>query len=770
MPLMGNKDFKFLNRSIPRVDAYDKVTGKARYAGDLEFAGMLFGGTLYSPYASARVTRIDTSKAQAVPGVKAVMTFADLTKMESWGSYRYMTDIIRFQGDAVAIVAADTHEAVEDALAAIEVEYEELPAVFTIEEAMAEGAHVVREEYPDNIHTPGNFKVRKGDVEAAFAQCDRIIEREYNTHPVEHAYMEPEAVVAVPDYGTTEMTVYASCVNPFFTRHWVADALGVQRTKVRIVQQVLGGSFGGKEELLGQVACRAALLAQRTHCPVKMVVSREESIIGSTKRHPMRLRYKVGVNNDGKMQALQCEIAENCGAYSMHQFMNFRASVHAAGVYEIPNVHVDVFGVLTNTVTAGAMRGYSSPQIIFAQEQLMEEVAEELGMDIVEFKKLNMLRQGGTTPTGQYLDAEVILEEVMDKVMAESDFQAKRVAYAAQDPAAVHKKGIGLAICYRGCGLGAESSDSSGCIVEVHDDGSIMINSGLVENGQGLKTAFTQIVSEVLTIPPEKINFIGVDTHTISDGGITAASRATAVGSISLKRAAEELKGHLINTVSELMFHCPPENIDLVDGFFVMKGVPDAMIPFDVVCNAHYWTGHQSTVYCWNRPAELGYSFEAGGGGKAFPSYTYSAVVAEIDVDTETGAVDVLKVYSGHDVGTVVNPMMARGQINGGVAMGQGFALMEELGIRKGILKNDNLDTYIIPTSLDVPKVEPYLFECDDPAGTFGAKSLGEPATEAVAAAIANALYNATGDRVRNLPANLERVLLHKHLVPGGGK
>lgn len=766
MPIMGQKEFKYLNKSINRVDAYDKVTGRARYSGDLEFANMLFGGTLYSPYASAKVTRIDVARARAVPGVKAVITFADLPNQISWGTYPYLTGTIRFQGDAVAVVAAETREAVDDALAAIEVEYEPQAAVFTIEEAMAPGAHAVRDEYPDNIHTPGSFKVRKGDVEAAFARCDLVLEREYRTPPVEHAYMEPEAVVAVPDTGATEMTVYASCVNPFFTRHWIADCLGLQRGKVRVMQQVLGGSFGGKEELLGQVACRAALLARKTFRPVKMVVTREESIIGSTKRHPMRLRYKVGVNRDGTLQALKCEIAENCGAYSMHQFMNFRASVHAAGVYEIPNVHVDVFGVLTNTVTAGAMRGYSSPQIIFAQEQLMEEAAEALGMDEVEFKKRNMLKQGGTTPTGQVLDAEVILDEVVDAVLRESDYYAKRAAWAGQDGEI--RKGIGLAICYRGCGLGAESADASGCIVESHDDGSVTINSGLVENGQGLKTTFTQIVAEVLTIPPEKITFIGVDTNTISDGGITAASRATAIGSISLKRAAEELKGHMIDTAAELMFHCPAEQIDLVDGFFVIKGVPDAKIPFDAVCAAHYWTGHQSTVYCWNRPADLGYSFEQGGGGKAFPSYTYTAVAAEVAVDTGTGQVTVEKVWSGHDVGTVVNPKMAVGQINGGVAMGVGFAVLEELDIRKGILRNKNLNTYLIPTALDVPQVMPLLFECDDPAGTFGAKSLGEPATEAVAAAIANAIYNATGDRVRSLPADLERMALHKHLLREG--
>lgn len=762
---MGTENYKYLNRSIKRVDALDKVTGHAQYTDDMHFEGMLLGGALYSPYASAKVTRIDTSRAKQVEGVAAVITFADLPKMVSWGSYRYLTDVIRFNGDAVAIVVAETREALEEALDAIEVEYEKLPAVFTIEEALEEGAHQVREEWPGNIHKPSCHKVRKGDVEAAFASCDLVLEREYRTHYVEHAYMETESAIAVPRVGTTEMIVYAGCVNPFFTRHWVADALGVARSRVQVVQQILGGSFGGKEELMGQVACRAAILASKTGRPVKMTVSREESIQGSTKRHPMRLRYQVGVNRDGKLQALKCEIAENLGAYSMHQFMNFRASVHAPGAYNIPNVQVDVFGVFTNNVTSGAMRGYSSPQIIFAQEQLYEEVAEELGMDFIEFKRMNILRQGDTTPTGQLLDGEVILEKVMDSVMEKSRFREKRDVYAKAQ--GVFRKGIGMALCYRGCGLGAESADASGAIVTVHDDGTIMINVGLSENGQGLKTTFTQIVAETMGISPDLINCIGVDTNTIADGGITAASRSTSVGSIALKRAAEELKGHLIQTVAEMMFHCPPELIELADGFFCLKGVPDAKIPFSDVCAAHYWTGHQSTVYCWNRPAELGYDHEKGC-GKAFPNYTYSVVIAEVEVDTQIGLVDVKKVYSAHDVGTVVNPEMAAGQVYGGVAMGMGYALMEELDIHKGKIQNNNFNSYIIPTALDVPQVEPVFFESDNPDGTFGTKSLGEPATEAVAAAIANAIHNAMGYRFRELPQNLEMVLLRKHLTRGG--
>ncbi|MDR1765546.1 MAG: xanthine dehydrogenase family protein molybdopterin-binding subunit [Lachnospiraceae bacterium] len=756
MPLYGDgnkseRGYSYINRFFPRVDAADKVTGRAKYTDDLVFPNMLVGGALFSPYPHARVTSIDTEEAKALPGVRAVLTFRDLKKETSWGYYTYMTSKPRYMGDVTAIVAAQDAATLAKALAAIRVEYEPLPAVFTVKEALAPGAPLVHEDNEEcagNIWSHSRYKVRKGDVDSTWATCHKIVERTYETFPVEHAYMEPESAVAVPDPTSGIMTVYTGAVNPYFTRRWIADALGVPRAKTRVVQQTLGGSFGGKEELLGLTASRAAMLAQATGCPVKMAVTREQSIAASTKRHPFLLKYKAGVDEQGRLQAFEAELVENIGAYHMHEFMNFRASVHAAGVYEIPNVKVDVYGVFTNTVTAGAMRGYSSPQLIYGEEQFYEDIALEIGMDPLEFRLLNMLKPGSVNACGQAMEAPMILPEIVEKLCGETGYREKRARYGGANDQ--KRKGIGLAMFYRGCGLGAESPDASAGFVCVHDDGSVMINSGLVENGQGMKTSFTQIAAETLSIPPEKITFIGVDTHTIPDSGLTAASRSTVMGAQSVKLAAEELKGYMLETAA-MMFHATPEAVELKEGFFRLIGVPDAMIPFDVVANVHHWTGQQAGVMRWYKPPAVEYDMKEGH-GKAFPTYAYGAVVAEVEVDMGTGEITVEKVTCGHDLGTVINPKIVEGQIYGGVLMGQGFAIMEGLAMKDGLIRNRNFDTYMIASAKDVPEVKVFLFESDDPAGTYGAKSVGEPATEGVAAAIIDAVRQAVGFPIRHIP------------------
>lgn len=773
MPLLGNKTFKFLNQSVPRVDAFDKVIGKAKYAADLKFPQMVFGGMLRSNFSHARIVSVDTSKAKAMQGVLEVLTYKDLAKPKSWANYMYVTDKVRYVGDVVAIAAAETQDILEEALKAIEVDYEELPGVYTIEEALAEGAPLVHETMENNIFKESRFPVRKGDVAKGFSQCDVIIEREYRTQYVEHAYIEPEACVAVPNNFDGSMTVYSSSQNPYFTRRYIADILQCGMHKVRVIQQTLGGSFGGKEESVGLIAGRAALLASKTGRPVKIVFAREESILESSKRHPFILKYKIGAIKEGKIMALEAELIDNCGAYTNQtQFMNFRASVHASGVYEIPNVKVDVFGVFTNNVHSGAMRGYSSPQIIFAQEQLVEELAEELKMDPIELRRMNALKTGSLTATGQRLEEPVIVEEIMDALVQSTGFIEKRNSYCNRrgdsQPLKGKKKGVGMAICYRGCGFGAESIDASGAMVTAVEDGTFIINSGLVENGQGLKTAYSQIVSESLGVPIDKIQFIGVDTHSMPDGGMTVASRGTVMGSQAMKIAAEQLKDILKITAAEKL-DVPVDRLEIEDGVFFDHTKPEKKVQMGDVCNTQLWTGRQMSVFAWYSPKNLEYNHHTGQ-GNAFPTYSYGCVIAEVEVDTETGYVDVIKVSAGHDVGTAVNPALIKGQVYGGIAMGMGYAITEEVEVHKGKVKTLNLDTYIIPTSMDMPEMEAFIFECDDKQGTYGAKSLGEPATEAVGAAIANAIYNATGRRIRNLPADLEKVLLGKGLATGGGR
>lgn len=785
MPLFGKneKDFHVLNHSVPRIDGYDKVTGRAIYAADLAMKDMLYAGVLRSGLSSAKVVKIDPSKAKAIKGVAAVVTFEDMPKIKSWASYMYLTGTIKYEGDCVAMVAAESKAALDEALEAIEVEYEELPGVYTIDDALEPGAHLVHEEYPNNIFTPSVFAIRKGDVESGFEKADVIIEREYRTQYVEHSYIETEAVLAFENPTDGIMTVHASAQNPFFTRRYIADVLQTKMNLVRLVQETLGGSFGGKEEGVGLCAARAAYLAHITHKPVKLVFSREDSFLESAKRHPFRLRYKVGATKAGKIVAWEGEQVDNSGAYNNQtQFMNWRANVHSTGPYDIEHVKTDTYGVFTNNIHSGAFRGYSSPSLIFGQEQLLEELAEELGMDEVDLRKINCLKDGSHTATNSVVE-NVILEEVLDYTVEKTDYKRKHKQYK-EAKGGMKRNGIGLSVCYRGCGLGAEAPDAGGCMMIANEDGSIMINSGLAENGQGLKTAFAQIAAEALGMPYESIQFYGTDTHSIPDCGMTVASRGTVMGSQSVRKSGTELKKIMIQNAVELgvfplnelekanglpadtLKNAPAitaEDVDLFDGFFFVKKYPAFKVPFAAVCNSCLWTGKQMSVFTWYIPDPCIQDHHTGQ-GKAFPTFAYGCVIAEVEVDMATGYVDVKKVTASHDVGIAVNPALIKGQIYGGIVMGQGYGIMEEVELNKGKVKSKNLDSYIIPTALDMPEMDVNIFECNDPAGTYGSKSVGEPATEAVAAAIANAVYNATGRRIRQNPCDLETVLLGKKL------
>ncbi len=787
MPLYGQKkdQYNIINRSLPRVDGVDKVTGRAHFAADLCYDRMVYGGMLRSGLASAKVKSIRTEKARALPGVLAVLTAKDLRKPQSWAMYMYLTEQVRYVGDVVALVCAETKEQVKAALAAVEVEYEELPAVFTIRDAIAPGAHSVHEIYPDNKFTPSEFHINKGDVDAGFAQADYIIEREYETQYVEHAYIEPEAVLAVEDPADGVMTVHASAQNPFFTRRYVADILGVPMNRVRVVQETLGGSFGGKEEGVGLLAARAALLCSIVKRPVKMVFSREESLLESAKRHPFLLQYKAGVMKDGRIVAWEGSQIDNSGAYNNQtQFMNWRANVHSCGPYSIPNVKTETYGVFTNNIHSGAFRGYSSPSLIYGQEQFLDEIAEEIGMDEVELRRINCLKDGTTNATGTVME-NVILQEVMDHTVQQTNYQAKRDSYKAQ-PKAPKMRGIGMAICHRSCGLGAEAPDASGAMVIANEDGSVQINTGLAENGQGLKTAYAQVAAEALGVPYESVVMYGTNTHAVADSGMTVASRGTVMGAQSMRKAAAKLNTVMRQNAVELGFFCHEkveegcglakgslaglsakwEDVELKDGFFCLPSHPQYKVPFAAVCGAGLWSGCQMAAYEWFTPDPCIQDHHTGQ-GVAAPNFAYGCVVAEVEVDMGTGYVDVTKVTASHDVGTAINPALIKGQVYGGIVMGQGYGVMEEVELNRGKVQNQNLDEYILPTSMDMPEMDINIFECDDQKGTFGAKSVGEPATEAVAAAIANAVRNATGRRIRQNPAGLEQVLLGKKLKKG---
>jgi len=760
--------FSTVNKPAERVDAYEKVTGRAKYGADLQFAGMLYGKVLRTKHPSARIKNINVDKARAIPGVWAVMTAQDVFCNEIGVIIQdqqvLAKERIYYIGDGVAMVAAESLEIAAKALEAIEVEYEEIEGIFDpLESKESDPIHPERASN-EVVH----HKLRKGNVDEGFAGSDVIIEREYETQFVEHSYIEPEAIVAVPHENGSLVTIYGSVQNIFATRDAVARCLKADLSKVRVVQNHIGGSFGGKDEVVSAMACRAALLALKTDRPVKMVNTREESIVESYKRHPYKMKYKVGATKDGKLVAMEIEAIADGGAYACQTpFVTWRSVVQATGPYEVPNVKTDTYGYYTNNVYTGAMRGYGSPQVIFANESLMDELAHELGITPFEIRLKNILKNGSVTASGQKLDRhEVSLAEVMKKAAEAIGYEEKYREYS-KPQRGDKRRGIGMAISFRGCSLGAEAVDAAGTVLSIQKDGSVYLYSGLAENGQGLKTAFCQIAAEELGIEMKHITFLEANTLISPDSGSTVASRSTLVGGNSVMRAAESAKRALSRFLAE-EFGLPSSDLVFKENWIY---TPDGkkLISFAEAANKAFWAGVQLSHVGWYVAPNIYWDEEEGRGNPYF-TYVYGCQIAEVEVDMGTGEVTVLNMSAAHDVGRAINPEMLKGQIYGGVMMGLGYGIMEEVETDEGYIANTNFDEYIIPTSKDMPNIIPIIVENPDPDGPFGAKSIGEPTLELGAAAIANAIAQATGRRIRSLPLNLERVLLGHPLRKGRGK
>ncbi len=763
--------YRYIRQTIPKIDLKAKVTGKARYGGDIKLHGMVYGKTVYSKYPHAKILNIDTSKADNFPGVVAVLTMKDVMgNNELFGGFHVLTgDKVRFIGDGIALVLAKDLKTAEKAQKLVEVEYEVLPGVFNIDEALAEDAPIIHDFAPGNIIPDSTHHLIKGDLEKGLAEADFIFERTYQTQFIEHAYIEPEAVVAIADAYEEMVTVYGSIQNPFSVRGAVADALGWSLNQVRIIPSVIGGTFGGKDEIASTLSARAAVAAVKLGRPVKIILSREESILESPKRHPYRFYYKVGVKKDGTITAMKSTVIAQGGGYNNKaQFTNWRAAIHTSGAYRIPNIYTEVFGVFTNTIHGGAMRGFSSPQTIFGQESLMDELAEELGFNPVEFRQINALRPGDTTPTSQPLGPGKIpapLPEMIKKVAEQTEFVKRKEEFSRINEGPI-KHGIGMALAMRGAGLGGEGLDATGANVMIQRDGSVVVRTGLTENGQGLKTAHSQIVAEALGISLERIIYPNVDTMTVPDGGPTVASRGTMIGGRALLKACEEIKQNLFKVAGE-MLDCSSVELEIRDEKIFSVNNPEQSLDYLKVVDQAVSIGVMLASLQWFSPGVANLDHHTNQ-GEAFPTYVWGVVVAEVEVDTETGKVEVTKVVSAHDVGTAVNPEAIKGQVYGGIVMAQGMGVLEEVEEEDGILKSKNLDEYLIPTSMDMPEMEVIIVETDDAFGPYGAKSIGEPATEIPAAAIANAITHATGQRIRYLPYNLERVLLGHKLTKKG--
>ncbi len=745
-----------------RVDGYEKVTGKAKYGADLYFDRMVYGRVKRSPHAHAEIEYISTEKAEALKGVHAVVTAADIPGEKTIGAIKFdhyplAHKKVVCHGDGVALVAAETEEIAEQALSLIDVGYKELPAVFDVFEAMKDDSPKIS----GNSNIVTHYPLRKGNIDKGFEKSDHIIEKEYRTQFVEHAYIEPEAVVALKGEGQNQWEVHGSIQCPHSTRRGVARVMGTKLNDIRIVQVNMGGAFGGKDDQMTIMSIRACLLARKSGRPVKMVYSREESIVDSYKRHPYVLRYKVGYSSDGRLNAMKIQMYADAGAYlSMTPFVTWRSVVQATGPYEVENVETDIYGISTNNPYTGAFRGFGSPQIIFAQESLMDEIAHSLGMDGVELRKKNGYRDGSVTASSQRLENhKVSLLDAIDKVVEASDYYEKKKIFAEYNRNSErYKKGIGLSCSFRGCALGAEGTDATGAIVSVQQDGSAYVLAGLAENGQGLKTTFCKVAADVLGIGLEKFAYLPQDTGFIADGGPTVASRSTLMGGSAVKIAAEIIRDRIAQACLEELEAEESESI-VFDAGKLRNPENGKELDYEKACEIAYFAGKNLTSYGWYKAPDV-YCDEEVGQGPAYFTYVYASQVAELTVDTFTGRIFVDNIYAAHDVGKAINRVGALGQIYGGVIQGMGYGIFEEVDVQQGRIKNVNLDEYFIPTVKDFGKVHPIIIENEDKYGPWGAKSLGEPTLELISPALNNAVFNATGKRHYKIPLDLETIVL----------
>lgn len=745
---------------VKRVDAYEKVTGRAKYADDLVFDRQIHAAPLFAEYPSAKILDINIEDAKSFPGVIDIITANDIPGNKFVGGIEkdmpvMAIDQTRYSGDVVAVVAAETPQIAREATKLIKVEYSPMTAVLSVEEALAKNAPLIHEKRKDNV--VASFCVRHGDVKKGYKASDTTIEGEFKTSFIEHAYLESECCIAVPEPDGS-ITVYGGMQHPFTTRRFVASALSYPLNRVRIIQTTLGGGFGGRDDTISAICARAAILAKRNNRPVKITYTREESIRESYKRHPFHLKYKAGISSDGKFQAMDVDITADSGAYcSMSPFVIWRPTVQCTGPYIVPNVRCDTKAVYTNNTFTGAMRGFGSPQHVFACESFIDMCAQKVGMDPYKFRKLNFFKQGSITHTGQKLDQhKVSIEEVTDKTLTKIGWKNKFKKCSHGKPNSDgFLYGIGFATSYRGVSLGAEGNDFCSAIVNIQPDSSVLLEVGVSENGQGLKTVMVHILAGELGIDDDQIRFIDTDTSSIPDGGPTVASRGTIVGGNAVVDAAKKIKEMMRPILKDLIGASRREYIYKNSRIHNLQNKKSVSFK-DVVAACHNKKIYLHALGVFSGPKV--HWEEETGQGDAYFTYVYGCQACELTVNPKTGKVSVTKVVAAHEVGKTINPQMAAGQIFGGIIMGMGFALSEEIKHKDGVIQNLNFNTYKISRSIDVPEMTAILVENPDPQGPWGAKSLGEPTNELMGAAVANAIFYATGRRFFETPITADKI------------
>lgn len=736
-----------IGKSVVKNDALEKVLGKSQFGADLKMDGMLYGKTLRSPWPHAIIKNIDVSKAEALHGVVAVLTHKDIPGSNGFGIIIkeepvLVSDKVRQRGDALAIVAAETEEIALEALKLIEIEYEELPAVFSPQEAMEENAPKVHGE----TNVLCKSRIRKGDADKALESCDIVITNTYTTQMVEHCYIEPEAGMAYMDGDT--VVVKVATQNVHYDLKDIALNLDIPQNKVRVIQATTGGGFGGKLDVSNQV--HLALLTWKTKRPVRMVYDREESFISSSKRHPYTISYTTGASKEGLLQAVKAEVIADTGAYASYGAgVVTRACVHATGPYEVPNVSIDTYGVYTNNPKAGAMRGFGVTQMAFAHESQLDQLAEKCGLTPYEIRTKNALRPGAFTGTGQELCGSVGMTETVNKARDKASVVLQPKENKRK------KRGIGVGSMWYGVGNTA-LPNPAGAFVNVLGDGTVVVLTGCADIGQGSNTTMAQIAAEEIGVKYQDVTVVSADTLLTPDGGATSASRQTYISGNAVRLAAKQVKEQLLEQAAGFL-NTEIEKIAFKEGKIILSGEETKYSVKDVLHYCHQMG--KLILGCGSFNPDTTKLDPETGYGRPYGTYAFATQVAEVEVDTQTGKVEVINIVAAHDVGTAINPQNVIGQIQGGIAQGVGYALTEEVTLKKGEITNPQLSSYIIPTTLDMPQVHAVIVEDPEATGPFGAKGVGEPALIPTAGAIANAIYNAIGIRINSLPITPEKIL-----------
>lgn len=744
-------DFNVIGKSVQKKDGIPKVTGKALFAKDISFQGMLYAKVLRSKVAHAILKSIDTSKAEKLSGVAVVLTSKDIPGSNRIGIIMkdepvLVDDKIRRFGDALAVVAAETEEIAEEALKLIEVDYEELPLVNNIYKALEENSPKVHGD--TNILT--NKTLIKGDVDEAFKKCDVIVEKTYKTNYYAHMFIEPEAGVSKYENGI--LTVWASTQNTHFDRGEISRVLGLPQSKVRVVQAETGGGFGGKLDISTQ--CLLGLLTYHTKKPVKLAYTREESMEVSSKRHPHIMKYKTGADKNGKLIAMEAEFFQDSGAYASYApAVITRAIVHSTGPYEIPNVRVKATMVYTNNPMAGAFRGFGVPQVSIAHEQQMDLLAEKLNMSSYDIRIINALRVGSYTCTMQKLENSIGIVETLERAKEKAEEVILNNEY---NLSSTKRRGVGIGCMWYGIGNTGLPNPAS-AFLEMHKDGSVTVMAGCADIGQGSNTVMCQIVAEALGVDYEEVNIISADTASTPDGGATSASRQTYISGNACKKAAEMAKETLLQVAEELL-SVSRDDIILKNKRAYARDAEDNSVSLQDILTTCAAKGMMVVGSGYFNPNTTGLDADTMQ-GIPFSTYAFATHFIEVEVDIYTGEIKVLKVIAAHDVGKAINRKMVEGQIEGGCLMGMGLAIVENLQVENAKMKTLNFSNYLIYTAKDIPEIYPIIVESEEKTGPFGAKGVGEPALIPVAPAILNAVRNATGVRFTEIPLTLERVV-----------